>query len=250
AKQLALAADSSKLIIELSTMPVRTGEQLKHLLNIYATNPNARFQVAANPQFLSEGTAVEGFLHPERLLFGVDDAESQQTLRKIYDPLLKNRFSCPVHRHPCPPRQPPEILVTGVNSAELIKHVSNAFLGVKISYANVLADLCERLGGDVQDVAYAVGLDPRIGSAFLQGGVGFGGDRVPKDLRALSLLLTKEGIDAGILQSAENVNRQRIEAFLSKVRRTLWVLKDKRIGFLGLAHKTDTDDVRGSPAIE
>jgi len=249
AKEIALAADAPKLVVERSTMPVRTGEQLQHLLHIYAPNRTARFQVAANPQFLREGSAVEGFLHPDQILLGVDEADSEQALRQIYAPLLHHRFSCPVHPQGCPPAKSPEVLVTGVKSAELIKHVSNAFLGVKISYGNVLADLCERLGGDVQEVTHAVGLDRRIGPAFLQAGVGFGGDRLPKDLRALALLLEDQGVDAGILRSAEGVNDHRVAAFLEKTRRALWVLKDKRIALWGLAHKADTDDIRGSPAI-
>jgi UDPglucose 6-dehydrogenase len=248
-KQIALAANTSKLVVERSTVPVRTGEQLKHLLHIYAADQTVRFQVAANPQFLREGAAVEGFLHPDRVLLGIDDADSEQTLRQIYAPLIQRSFSCPLHPGGCPPGKSPDILVTAIKSAELIKHVSNAFLSVKISYANVLADLCERIGGDVQEVTYAVGLDKRIGSAFLQAGVGFGGDRLPKDLRAFCGLLESQGLDAGIPRAAEDVNHQRIAAFLEKTRRALWVLKDKRIGLLGLAHKADTDDVRGSPAI-
>jgi len=249
AKQIAIAAASSKLVVERSTMPVQTGEQLQHLLHVYAANRSVRFQVAANPQFLREGNAVEGFMHPDQILLGVDDADSEQTLRQIYAPLLHNGFSCPVHPQGCPPTKSPEVLLTGVKSAELIKHVSNAFLAVKISYANVLADLCERLGGDVQEVTYAVGLDRRIGPAFLQAGVGFGGDRLPKDLRALGVLLEKQGVDAGITHAAEDVNHHRIAVFLEKTRRALWVLRDKRIALFGLAHKAETDDIRGSPAI-
>ena len=250
ASQIALAADSSKLVVERSTVPVRTGEQLKHLLSVYALNRQARFQVAANPQFLREGTAVEEFLHPDRILLGVDNPESQTTLHQLYAPILEQSFRCPLHPEICPPRKPPELLLTSVHSAELIKHASNAFLGVKISYANVLADLCERLGANIQEVTHAVGLDPRIGIAFLQAGIGFGGDRLPKDLRAFCRLVEKEGVDAGILQAAEDVNRQRINAFFDKAQRSLWVLKDKHVALLGLAHKAGTDDIRGSPSIE
>ena len=166
ANQIARCVDAPKLIVERSTVPVKTGEQLKHLLSVYTPNPNARFRVAANPQFLREGTAVEDFFHPERVLLGVDDAESEAALRQIYAPILQQDFQCPVHPGSCPPRKPPELLLTSVRSAELIKQSSNAFLGVKISYANVLADLCEHLGANVQEVTHAVGLDPRIRSAF------------------------------------------------------------------------------------
>jgi len=250
AKQIALAADSPKLVVERSTVPVQTGEQLKHLLGVYSSNRHASFQVAANPQFLREGAAVEGFLHPDRILLGVDDPESERTLRQIYAAILQQTFQCPLHPKTCPPRKPPKLVLTGVHSAELIKQASNAFLGVKISYANVLADLCERLGANVQEVTHAVGLDPRIGATFLQAGIGFGGDRLPKDLRAFCRLVEKAGVDAGILQAAQDINRKRVDAFFEKTQLSLWVLKDKQIGLLGLAHKSDTDDIRGSPGIE
>jgi UDPglucose 6-dehydrogenase len=250
ANQIARYVDTPKLVVERSTVPVKTGEQLKHLLCVYTPNPNARFRVAANPQFLREGTAVEDFFHPERVLLGVDDAESEAALRQIYDPILQQAFQCPIHPSSCPPRRPPELLLTSVRSAELIKQASNAFLGVKISYANVLADLCEHLGANVQEVTHAVGLDPRIRSAFLQAGIGFGGDRLPKDLRAFCKLVESEGVDAGILQAAEDANAARVEAFFQKIQRSLWVLKDKKIALLGLAHKAGTDDIRSSPAIQ
>jgi UDPglucose 6-dehydrogenase len=140
--------------------------------------------------------------------------------------------------------------VTSVQSAELIKYTSNAFLAVKISYANVLADLCERLGGNVQEVTSAVGLDPRIRPSFMEAGIGFGGSRLPKDLRAFCRLTEQAGVDAGILQAAEGVNRGRIDLFFEKVQRSMWVLKGKKLGLLGLAHKPHTDDIRGSPAID
>jgi UDPglucose 6-dehydrogenase len=146
--------------------------------------------------------------------------------------------------------QAPWLLLTNIHSDELIKYASNAFLAVKISYANVLADLCERLRADVQEVTRAVGLDPRIRPSFLEAGLGFGGSRLPKDLRAFCRLTERTGVEAGILQAAEKVNRSRIDLFFDKVQRSLWILKDKRIGLLGLAHKANTDDIRGSPAIE
>jgi UDPglucose 6-dehydrogenase len=250
ANQIARSVDTPKLIVERSTVPVRTGEQLKHLLSVTTPNPHARFRVAANPQFLREGTAIADFFHPERILLGVDDAESEAILRQIYAPILQQNFQCPIHQSNCPPRSLPELLLTSVRSAELIKQSSNAFLGVKISYANVLADLCEHIGANVQEVTHAVGLDPRIRPAFLQAGIGFGGDRLPKDLRAFCGLLESEGVDEGILQAAEDVNAGRVDAFFQKIQRSLWVLKDKKIALLGLAHKAGTDDIRSSPAIE
>jgi UDPglucose 6-dehydrogenase len=250
ANQIARSVDTPKLIVERSTVPVKTGEQLKHLLSVTTPNPRARFQVAASPQFLREGTAVEDFFHPERILLGVDDAESETTLRKIYAPILQQTFPCPIHQKNCPSREPPELVLTSVRSAELIKQASNAFLGVKISYANVLAELCELLGANVQEVTHAVGLDPRIRPAFLQAGIGFGGDRLPKNLRAFCKLVESEGLDAGLLQAAEHVNAGRVGAFFKKINRALWVLKDKKIAILGLSHKPGTDDIRSSPAIE
>jgi UDPglucose 6-dehydrogenase len=250
ARQLAQAMDTSTLIVVRSTVPVQTGEQLTHLLAVYRRNRGVSFTVASNPTFLREGTAVEDFLHADRILLGVEDSASEKTLRELYAPVLDQNFRCPVHPEKCPPRQPPELLLTNIHSAELIKYTSNAFLAVKISYANVLADLCERLRADVQEVTRAIGLDPRIRPSFLEAGIGFGGSRLPKDLRAFCRLVERTGVEAGILQAAEEVNRRRIDLFFQKVQRSLWVLKDKRIGLLGLAHKAGTDDIRGSPAIE
>jgi UDPglucose 6-dehydrogenase len=250
ANQIAQAVDRPKLIVERSTVPVKTGEQLKHLLSVTAPSPRARFHVAANPQFLRKGTAVEDFFHPERILLGADEPESEATLRQLYAPILQQDFLCPIHPNGCPSNDPPELLLASVRSAELIKQSSNAFLAVKISYANVLADLCEQIGADVQEVTHAVGLDPRIRKSFLQAGIGFGGDRLPKDLRAFCGLVQQEGVDAGILRAAEDVNSHRVAAFFQKINRALWVLKDKRIALLGLSHKADTDDIRASPAIE
>lgn len=250
ARQIAQAADTPKLIVLRSTVPVQTGDQLRHLFTVYKRNRQVHFSIAANPQFLREGTAVEDFLHPERVLLGVEDPMSENTLREIYAPVLMNNFCCPVHSLGCPPRKTPDLLITSIRSAEMIKHASNAFLAVKISYANVLADLCERLGANVQEVTRAIGLDPRIRPSFLNAGIGFGGSRLPKDLRAFCRLTELVGVEAGILQAAEGVNRKRIDLFFEKVQRSLWVLKDKRIGLLGLAHKAGTDDIRGSPAIE
>ena len=250
ASQIAHAVDAPKLIVERSSVPVKTGEQLKRLLSVTTPNPHAQFRVAANPQFLREGTAVDDFFHPERVLLGVDDRESEATLRKIYVPILQQNFHCPIHPENCPSRKFPELLLTSVRSAELIKQASNAYLAVKISYANVLADLCERLGANVQEVTHAVGLDPRIGASFLQAGIGFGGERLPKDLRAFCTLLEGEGVDAGIPKAAEDVNLRRIDMFFQKIQRSLWVLKDKKIALLGLSHEAGTDDIRSSPALE
>ena len=250
ATQIARAGNIPRLVVLRSTVPVQTGKQLKHILTAYCRKPDIRFRIAANPQFLREGTAVEDFFHPDRILLGIEDASSEETLREVYRPLLTPGFRCPLHSRGCPSRKPPEVILTSVHSAELIKHASNAFLAMKISYANVLADLCEQLGGDIKEVAKAVGLDQRIGSNFLEAGIGFGGPRLPAHLRSFCHLAERVGVQAGILQAAERVNRSRVALLFTKIQNSLWVLKAKRIGLLGLAHKSGTDDVRGSPAIE
>jgi UDPglucose 6-dehydrogenase len=248
-REIARGAQSTALVVERSTVPVETGKHLKHLLSVYSPNPLASFHVAANPQFLREGEAVEEFLHPDRILLGAEDAPSERVLREVYRPIVQHTFQCPMHAQACPPCKSPELLITSVQSAELIKHVSNAFLAVKISYANVLADLCERIGANVQEVTHAMGLDSRIGTRFLSAGLGFGGSRLPNDLQAFCRLVERANVDAGIFHAAENVNRARVEAVLEKVTRSLWVVKDKQIGLLGLAHKANTDDIRHSPGV-
>jgi UDPglucose 6-dehydrogenase len=206
--------------------------------------------VASNPELLREGTAVTDFLHPDRIVIGVDDDAAAKKLREIYEPILDRKFKCPAHQDKCPPVAAPVFVTTTVNSAELIKHASNSFLALKISFANALADMCDQLGADVQEVTAAVGMDPRIGPQFLQAGLGFGGFCLPKDVQAFIRLAERVGIDFTLLKAVEQVNRQRIELLLAKVRKALWVLKGKKIALLGLAFKPNTDDIRFSPAIE
>ena len=250
ARMIARESTTPKLVIEKSTVPAQTGEQLKRALSVYATNSGAKFRVASNPEFLREGTAVDDFFHPDRIVIGVEDKESEDQLRELYRPILEGRFRCPVHQPNCPPAATPDFVVTTIASAELIKHASNSFLGLKISYANVLADLCERLGGNVDEVTRAVGLDPRIGGQFLKAGLGFGGFCLPKDIQAFVNLSERAGVDFGLLKEAEKVNKQRVDRLLEKVKRALWVMKGKQIGVLGIAFKPNTDDIRLSPAVE
>jgi UDPglucose 6-dehydrogenase len=250
ARMIARESRSPKLVIEKSTVPAQTGEQLKKALEVYAANAGAKFRVASNPEFLREGTAVEDFFHPDRIVVGVEDKESEQQLREIYRPILEGRFRCPVHQPNCPPAATPDFVVTTIASAELIKHASNSFLGLKISYANVLADLCDRLGGNVDEVTRAVGLDPRIGGQFLKAGLGFGGFCLPKDIQAFIKLADRAGVDFGILKEVERVNKQRVEQLVDKVKKALWVMKGKQIGVLGIAFKPNTDDIRLAPAVE
>jgi len=250
ARQIATEARSPKLVIEKSTVPARTGLELRRALNAYSRNSGMTFRVVSNPEFLREGTAVEDFLHPDRIVVGVEDESSAAEMREIYRPILDRDFRCPVHKGSCPVSSPAVLLVTTINSAELIKHASNSFLALKISYANVIADLCEKIGADVEEVTRAMGLDPRIGGQFLRAGLGFGGFCFPKDLQAFVHLAGTVGVDFEILKAAERVNKQRIDRFLEKVHQALWVVKGKRVAILGLAFKANTDDVRFSPALE
>jgi len=250
ARQIAQEARSSKLVVEKSTVPARTGLELRRALNAYSRSSNIEFRVASNPEFLREGTAVQDFFHPDRIVVGVEDDASAAELREIYRPIIERSFRCPAHNGACPLDAKAEFLVTTINSAELIKHASNSFLALKISYANVIADLCEQIGANVEEVTHAMGLDSRIGGQFLRAGLGFGGFCFPKDLQAFVHLAGSVGVKFDILRAAEQVNKQRIDRFVSKVHKALWVVKGKRIAILGLAFKANTDDVRFSPALE
>jgi UDPglucose 6-dehydrogenase len=250
ARMVASEALISKLVVEKSTVPAQTGQQLKRVLDVYRREGGAKFRVASNPEFLREGTAVEDFLHPDRIVLGVEDETTEKQLREIYRPILERRFRCPVHLGACPPAKSPELLITTMNSAELIKHASNSFLAMKISYANMIADLCEKVGADIKEVTRAMGLDPRIGPRFLDAGLGFGGFCLPKDIQAFIRLAERSGVDFTMLKEAERVNKRRIDLFVEKIRQALWVVKDKQIGVLGLAFKANTDDIRFAPSLD
>ncbi|MGH9731996.1 MAG: UDP-glucose dehydrogenase family protein, partial [Candidatus Acidiferrales bacterium] len=239
-----------KLVVEKSTVPAQTGQQLKRVLGIYGRGGGVRFRVASNPEFLREGTAVGDFLHPDRIVIGVDDEIAEKQLQEIYRPVLEQKFKCPVHDGACPPMKAPAWVVTTINSAELIKHASNSFLALKISYANMVSDLAEKLGANIEEVMHGVGLDPRIGPHFLRPGLGFGGFCLPKDVQAFVRLAERNGIDFAMLREAERVNHHRIAGFVEKLRHSLWVLKGKQIAILGLAFKANTDDIRFAPSIE
>src|SRR6201997_3881364 len=203
ARQVATEARSPKLVIEKSTVPARTGMELSRALAAYSRNSEVKFRVASNPEFLREGTAVGDFLHPDRIVVGVEDPSSAAELREIYRPILEKSFRCPVHNGACPPGHKAEFLVTTINSAELIKHASNSFLALKISYANVIADLCEKIGANVEEVTRAMGLDPRIGGQFLNAGLGYGGFCFPKDVQAFVHLAASVGVDFDLLKATE-----------------------------------------------
>jgi len=250
ARMIATEARESKLVVEKSTVPAQTGQQLKRVLEVYCRNGTVQFRVASNPEFLREGTAVEDFLHPDRIVFGVEDEVSERQLREIYRPILERKFRCSVHMNVCPATQPPTLVVTTINSAELIKHASNSFLAMKISFANMIADLCEKVGADIKEVTRAMGMDQRIGPRFLDAGLGFGGFCLPKDVQAFIRLAERSGVDFNMLKEAERVNKRRIDLFFEKIRQALWVVKDKHVGVLGLAFKANTDDIRFAPSLD
>lgn len=227
---------------------MQTGEYILRTLQMYCREENGHFDVASNPEFLREGSAVHDFFHPDRIVIGVDSLKAEEILREIYRPIMDRKFRCPVHRQ-CPSSSP-FFLVTDVKSAEIIKHASNSFLATKISFINAIAEICEKVGADVEKVAQGMGMDPRIGKEFLRAGLGFGGFCFPKDLQAFLRIAEKKGYDFGLLREVEKINRQRIDGAVEKLKRGLWILQGKIIGILGLAFKPQTDDIRFSPAIE
>ena len=236
------------LVIEKSTVPVQTGQQLKRQLQRYAS-PDLHSDLVSNPEFLREGSAIEDFLHPERIVIGVEREEVAAKLQEIYRPVLEQTFTCPVHSQ-CPSRTQPAWVVTDTNSAELIKHASNSFLAMKISFINMVSNLCEAVGADVTKVALGMGLDPRIGPAFLNPGIGFGGFCFPKDVQAFVRIAEKAGCDFSLLKEVEKINKERIEHFIGLLRNEVWVLRGRKIAVWGLAFKPNTDDVRFAPALE
>ena len=239
-------ATGYRLVVDKSTVPVQTAQQLQRQMSRYGKG-NLEYDIASNPEFLREGSAVEDSLHPDRIVIGVDAQRAVEIFRNIYRPILEHAFDCPVHKQ-CPRKEVP-FIVTDTNSAELIKHASNAFLATKISFINMVSDLCEAAGADVAKVAEGMGLDPRIGSAFLKPGIGFGGFCFPKDLQAFVRIAETFGCDFSLLKEVENINLRRADRLISKLKKELWVLPGKTIAIWGLAFKPDTDDIRFAPAL-
>lgn len=247
-RAIATHARGYRLVISKSTVPVRTGEQIQRVLSTYAHGLD--FDVASNPEFLREGTGVYDFFHPDRIVVGGNEERALERLRQIYAPVLEGTGHCGWHDQPssaCGWRAP-VWLATNINSAELIKHASNSFLSMKISYANAIADICELAGADAAEVLRGIGLDHRIGKEFLRPGIGFGGFCFPKDLSAFVEMSAELGYDFRLLREVQAINARRVEQFLKKVRQELWVLQGKTLGILGLAFKPETDDTRLSPA--
>ena len=230
ARTIAPLLNGYTLIVEKSTVPARTAGWIDWTIRRLA-GAEHEFDVASNPEFLREGSAVQDFLQPDRIVIGADSERARARLLELYAP-----FTCP-------------IVVTSVTTAELIKHTANAFLATKISFINMVADLCEELDVDVATVARGIGLDPRIGSAFLKAGLGFGGACLPKDLSALIKIAEDNGVHVGILREVDRINAARVDRLLAKVERALWVPRHKVIGILGAAFKPETDDIRGAPSL-
>lgn len=219
------------LVVEKSTVPVRADARLNEHLRLYGGG-NLRCQVVSDPEFLREGRAIDDFFHPERIVVGTDSPAAAQVMRRLYSPVLEPAGHCPVHGN-CPPGAAPVLLATDIPSAELIKHASNSFLATKISFANLIADLCEATGADVATVTRGMGLDSRIGPAFLRAGIGFGGFCLPKDLQALARMGENLGCDASLLCAAEAINMRRVPALLEKLRRELRVMRWKAVALWG-----------------
>jgi UDPglucose 6-dehydrogenase len=231
ARDIAGAMTSYKIVVDKSTVPVKTGDNVAETIKRY-NKAHVDFDVVSNPEFLREGFAVEDLMHPDRVVIGVRSQRPVPALKEIYAP-----FKAP-------------IIVTDINSAELIKHASNSFLALKISYINAISVLCEATGANVQEVANGMGMDERIGRRFLDASLGFGGSCFPKDLSAFIKIAEQVGCNFGLLKEVQQINARQMDRFVKKISDTLWVLKDKTIGVLGLAFKQNTDDVRMSPAIE
>jgi UDPglucose 6-dehydrogenase len=231
ARDIAAAMTSYKIVVDKSTVPVKTGEKVTETIKRYC-KAKVEFDVVSNPEFLREGFAVDDLMKPDRIVVGTGSARPVQAMKDVYTP-----FNAP-------------IIITDINSAELIKHAANSFLALKISYINAVANICEASGANVEQVATGMGMDERIGRRFLNAGIGFGGSCFPKDLSAFIKISETLGYDFRLLKEVQHINADQMDRFIKKITDTLWVLKDKTIGVLGLAFKQNTDDCRMSPAIE
>jgi UDPglucose 6-dehydrogenase len=236
AREIALNMNDYKLVVEKSTVPAETGKKVERTIRLNLPKKlkekNIDFDVASNPEFLREGSAIEDFMKPDRVVIGVESKKAEKLLKEVYKPLKT------------------KIVVTNINSSELIKHASNSFLATKISFINALAQICDLVGADVEKVAEGMGLDKRIGRSFLNAGIGYGGSCFPKDVDAFIRLSEKSGYDFGLLREVRNVNQKQRDAFIKLIEDKMWIIKNKTIGVLGLAFKPDTDDMRNAPSID
>lgn len=230
AKQVASAMDGYKIIVNKSTVPVGTGQKIKEILAKFSKNMS--FDIVSNPEFLREGTAIGDFLYPDRVVIGVENDKAKKLMQAVYEPIKA------------------PLVFTDIPSAEIIKHASNAYLATKISFINAIANICEGTGANVQQVALAMGLDPRIGKSFLGAGLGYGGSCLPKDVSAFINVAKKSGYTFNLLQEVEKINKKQRDIFIGKVKNKISSFRGKKIGVLGLSFKADTDDMRESPSID
>jgi len=230
-QRVARAMTGYTIVIEKSTVPVKTGGWIRRTIEINRTG-NAEFDVVSNPEFLREGRAIHDFMHPDRVVIGAESERAARALVELYRPLAA------------------PVIVTNIETAELIKHASNAFLATKISYINALANICENVGADVTRVAEGMGYDRRIGRDFLDAGVGYGGYCLPKDTAAFIKIAEEAGYDFSLLEAVRKINDQQRRHLFDKIKSSLWNLNGKTIGILGLAFKPDTDDMREAPSID
>ncbi len=250
-REVASAISDYKIVVEKSTVPVFTSHWIRRVMLLDGAGAD-NFDVASNPEFLREGTAVGDFLYPDRIVVGADTERCASLLKEIYEPLTSGSYykSQAVLPNVTGAPIPPPIIVTSTKSAELIKHASNAFLATKISFINAVANICEAVGADIKEVCQGIGTDSRIGRRFLNPGVGYGGSCFPKDLKAFSSVARETGYEFRLLHEVMEINAEQRSRFIRKVRSALWTLKGKQLAVLGLAFKGGTDDIRESPAIE
>ena len=248
--EIAQCVNSYTVLVEKSTVPVYTNEWISQCMIRYGVARHL-FDVVSNPEFLREGTAIVDFLHPDRIVVGANNERSAELLRRIYEPITTGRYYAldGALRGSLDADNPAKLLVTSAQSAELIKHASNAFLALKISFINAVATLAESVDGDIEDIAAGMGLDSRIGTKFLRAGLGYGGSCFPKDVAAFNWVAQQQGLNFQILDEVRKINENQQEVFFSKVRSALWTLRGKKLAVLGLAFKGGTDDIRESPAI-
>ncbi len=249
--EIARSIGSYKVIVEKSTVPVYTNDWIRRVLHRHGVD-RQKFDVVSNPEFLREGTAVVDFLHPDRIVVGADSKRAADLLRRIYEPLTGGSYYAQpgALTGPCSAPYPAPLLMTSAQSAEIIKHASNAFLALKISFINAVANLAEAVDADIEDIAAGMGLDSRIGPKFLRAGLGYGGSCFPKDVAAFHWVAQQRGVDFQLLQEVRRINETQKDVFFNKVLSALWTLRGKRLAALGLSFKGDTDDIRESPAID
>jgi len=250
AREISGAISGYTVIVEKSTVPVYTSDWVRRVM-LRNSAASDLFDVVSNPEFLREGTAVLDFLYPDRIVVGADNPRSAAVLREIYAPLTSGSYYERPGAIPGPPSAhiPPPLIVTSAKSAELIKHASNAFLAMKISFINAVATICESVGANIDQVCQGIGSDSRIGRRFLNPGIGYGGSCFPKDLMAFRSVARECSYDFRLLDEVIRINEEQRNRFLRKIRNALWTLRGKRLGVLGLAFKGGTDDIRESPAM-